>query len=242
MIKENRIIGNSTMFKIFINNLKTKSLLTIKDLEKKRSEALIITSDIRKNISILIIDDKGFDSEPLKSIGYLDINKVFEHKNIDDYARFDIIFCDINGIATNLDGTYQGAALAKQIKERYPNKIVIIYSASPQKLSMTEIGKCVDDIIEKDISPSKMSEKIDNYIRSLKDPVLFWKRTKTELIKNDIETKNVSLIEHYYVKSILKNKDYTSKMYDVVSYIKEFPAMTFLMKSLAIIIKTNIGG
>ena len=45
----------------------------------------------------MFIDDEGFDIEPLKRIGFLDVSKQYEYTQIDDYEKYDIIFCDING-------------------------------------------------------------------------------------------------------------------------------------------------
>ncbi|HPG43157.1 MAG TPA: hypothetical protein PLJ98_05040, partial [Acholeplasmataceae bacterium] len=98
------------MFTRFLNQIKTKDLMSLSDLEAHLTDKFRITASIRRTISILIIDNEGFEIEPLATLGYTNITKIFEHVRISDYEPFDIILCDINGVAMNLDKEYQGAA------------------------------------------------------------------------------------------------------------------------------------
>jgi hypothetical protein len=224
------------MFTKFFNKLGTKEMLTLQDLENHLTDKFIVTTTMRKNTKILIIDDKGFDEDPLKSVGFLDITKIYDHSNIDEYVCYDIILCDVNGVAVKLDTTYQGAALAREIKNKYPDKMVVIYSAFPQKITLSEYAKCVDDIIDKDLSPSMIANKLDGYIKSLKDPISFWKKAKKELMSIEISTKNVSLLEHYYVKSILKNKKYTKNIIDLGSYLLPADRVKVILDSVVLLV------
>ena len=189
------------------NNL--SDLLTIDDLKQKLVEKVITSSD-RKMFKILFIDDEGYDIETLKSLGYIDISKKYKYENMDDLLPYHIIFCDISGIAEEIDPVFQGAALAKIIKNTYPEKIVIIFSAKNQSIEINQFYEHVDDIISKNISPSEMAIKIDEYIKMSKDPLSFWYAMRKKLIKLQTNSKLVAELEHYYVSSILNNEDNSS--------------------------------
>lgn len=183
-------------------------MLTIDYLKNNKTTINYVSLKDRKNIKILFIDDEGFDIEPLRKMGYLDVNKEYKYTQIDDYEKYDIIFCDINGIGKEIDEKYQGAALAKIIKNTYPNKVVIIFSAKQQYLDMHEYSKYVDETIAKNIQLSDLTALIDKYIKKLSDPVEYWKETRQKLLSQGVSTKTVSELEHYYVKSFKDKKGY----------------------------------
>ena len=171
-----------------IGVLGTRRMLTIDYLEQNKITIDNVSLKERKNIKILFVDDEGYDIEPLKKIGFLDVSKQYEYTKIDD--------------------KYQGAALAKIIKNTYPNKVVIIFSAKQQYLDMHEFSKFADEIIAKNIQISDLTDLIDKYIKKLSDPVEYWKETRRKLLSQGVSTKTVCELEHYYVKSFKNKKGY----------------------------------
>lgn len=183
-------------------------LLTIDDLKRKNIKLNSITMKDKKNVKILFLDDEGYDVELLKNLGYLDVQKMYKYEKMDDFQKYDIIFCDINGIAKELDEVYQGAALAKLIKQTYPDKIVVIFSAKQQYLSFNYFNDYVDDVIFKNIPTSELADKIDNYINKMVNPIAFWENIRNQLIKQGVNLKDISALEHFYVKSIIDKRNY----------------------------------
>lgn len=200
------------MFKLFNRSTRVKDLLTIEQLESNRSSLKNLTLKDKKNVKILFLDDEGYDIEELIKLGYIDVQKSFEYTQLDDYEKYDIIFCDINGIAKEIDEEYQGAALAKIIKETYPTKIVVIFSAKQQYLTFNQYYQNVDDVIPKNIKTADLVEKINYYICKQSDPVEFWKMIRNQLYKQKTSSKVISELEHYFVKSLIDNKDYTNQI------------------------------
>lgn len=196
--------------KMFKKKTAVEDLLTIEDLKSKNIKLGTITMKDKKNVRILFLDDEGYDTDLLRNLGYLDVEKMYEYKKMDDFEKYDIIFCDINGIAKDLDPIYQGAALAKLIKQTYPEKVVVIFSAKEQLLTFTQFYEYVDDLIYKNMPPAELASKIDQYISQMINPIDFWNNIKKQLIKQNVKSKDISNLEHYYVKSILDKKDYSS--------------------------------
>jgi len=198
------------MLKLLKRKTKVEDLVTIEELKNTNIKLNCTSMNDKKQNRILFLDDEGYDTESLENLGYLDIDKKDKYSKMADFENYDIIFCDINGIAKELDEVYQGAALAKLIKETYPLKIVVIFSAKNQTFEFNKYNDYVDDIIYKNISPSEMAEKINKYIKELTNPVDYWERVKKQLIRQNINVIEIAKLENKFVRSIKQNKDYTS--------------------------------
>ena len=201
--------------KLFQKEKKVNDLLTIEILEKSRDKIKNVSIRDKKNIRIGIIDDEGFDDEVLKNLGYLDIDVKLKYEKLSDYEIYDIVFCDINGIAKEVDQTYQGAALAKLIKKTYPSKTVIIFSSKEQSLDLYKFKNDVDEIIPKNIKNSEIAEIIDEYIEIINDPIERWKNFRKKLSEQGTSPKDIALLEDCYVRGILKNEDTTKTMENI---------------------------
>lgn len=197
-------------------NKKLKGITDLKELKFDESKLLN-----RKKYKILVLDDSGFPQlEVLKKLGYKDIDVQEEYENIDQFLPYDIIFCDINGVANKLDPIYQGAALAKQIKEVYPNKMVIIFSAIAQHLDFTLYYNSVDATIKKSMNGNEFSKEIDKWIIKLNNPIDKWFAFKKELECANVSTADIAQFEDYYVKSILTGSDYKKDITKYCNYSK----------------------
>lgn len=191
--------------------LKNKNLKNIKDLVN--IELNNNTQFDRKKYKILVVDDEGFSQkDSLIKLGFVDITVKYKYDNMDEFRAYDIILCDINGVASDLDPYFQGASLAVQIKEMYPNKYIVIFSALDQSLEFVDYYKKVDNTIIKNLNGNQLSVKLDEFIGVLNSPKYKWESIKKVLEQNDISTYDISFVEHYYVLSILEKKDYNKEI------------------------------
>ncbi len=195
---------------LFLNNRK-KKLKNINDLIELNLQPKL---DIdRKKYKILVIDDEGFaQREGLIKLGYKDIEVKYKYENMEEFSAYNIIFCDINGVATEIDPYFQGAALAKKIKEMYPDKFVIIFSALDQSLDFYPYYSSVDATIIKNLNSNQFSEKLDEYISAINDPKYKWNSIKKILETNKIPTEDIAVFEDFFVNSIINNKNYQNEI------------------------------
>lgn len=205
--------------KFFQKKKNVNDLMTLDDLEKARDKIKTVSIREKKNVRIVIVDDEGFDDDVLKSLGYLDIEIKLKYEKLSDYENYDIIFCDINGIAKEIDPVYQGAALAKQIKKTYPSKMVIIFSSKEQSLDFYKFKNDVDEIIPKNTKNSEIAEIIDKCIEIINDPIERWKNFRKKLSEQGTSPKDIALLEDCYVRGILKNEDTTKIMESIKTAI-----------------------
>lgn len=166
----------------------------------------------KKSVKIVFVDDEGYDIDTIKSLGYKDIDKMFKFNDLSDFFKYDVIFCDVNGIATNLDPVFQGAELARQIKLAYPNKMVVIYSSKNQGLNITKYSGYVDYMIEKNTKPAIIAEYINSYIEKINNPKSFWYDLKERMKRMGVDNNSLSIIEECFAKSIIEGKNYSTKL------------------------------
>lgn len=166
----------------------------------------------KSNVRIVFIDDEGYDIESIRKLGYVNVDKIFNFKDLKQFELYDVVFCDINGVATDMDPEYQGATLASVIKETYPNKYVVIFSSKNQNIKITKFKNLVDDMIEKNSKPVDVAKIIDKFIMQNNDPVEFWYNLQNSMQKKGISNKEISLLEHYYVYSLIDGKNHLKEL------------------------------
>ena len=126
---------------------------------------------------------------------------------MDEYEDYDIILCDIEGIGINVDVDKQGLAVAEQIKDVYPEKVVLLYSGKNVE-TFGEMPKNLDGYLRKQSSMSELAKSRDAYYKQSIDPIYVWKKTRDEMLNNKISTKTVAFLEDRYCRSLLEGKGY----------------------------------
>lgn len=167
----------------------------------------------RELVGIGIVDDQGFPPlDNLNDSGF----RLFFIGNINDVRKtegFDVLLCDIMGVSTKLSSSNQGYALICEIRKHYPDKITIVYTGSSTRTKIVRdaIDIC-DEYIPKSAELDQWITKLDKSIDLALDPVDKWHRIKLRLSELRVPSKQLSEIEHLFVKSLKKNnKSYFEK-------------------------------
>jgi PleD family two-component response regulator len=121
----------------------------------------------KASCNILFIDDKHTEFNIvsiLKRAGWVSTKAVKDLSDLDDYKVLEanIIFVDINGVGTRMFED-QGLGLAAALKEKHPNKTVILYSADPTGDRFNKKLKIVDDSLPKNAEPYEFISLIEQY-------------------------------------------------------------------------------
>ena len=181
------------------------NLKTIASVEEQRIDLRIKIP--RETIKVYVIDDEGFDINMLYDLGYKNIRKKIQFESMDEYEDYDIILCDIEGIGINVDVDKQGLAVAEQIKDVYPEKVVLLYSGKNVE-TFGEMPKNLDGYLRKQSSMSELAKSLDAYYKQSIDPINVWKKTRDEMLNNKVSTKTVAFLEDRYCRSLLEGKGY----------------------------------
>ena len=183
-----------------IGLFKTNAQLQGFDKSNRRFSSI---NDRRSAVKIAVIDDNAFDPEVnLRSHGY-DIRQIGDLKNIREVEGYPIVLCDLMGVGLHFDKINQGNRLIKEIKANYPAAYVLAYTGAGwgQPAAQTA-AQIADDIIQKDISIEDWVEKLDVFVTGATNPYVIWNRSRLALVKADIDTKELLILEDAYVRSI----------------------------------------
>jgi len=122
---------------------------------------------LKHKIHILFIDDdpKFNVVKMLKNGGWKKTSSVIDIKSIDIpiVKEADIYFVDINGVGKLLDCKYEGLDIALMLKQKYPNKKVVIYSANKNYNAFHEAWDLCDHKLEKNAVPYQFQALVEKY-------------------------------------------------------------------------------
>ena len=155
---ENNQISNTNNNNLVINNnieLNNKTPLTSERILDKTS------------VQILFVDDQKFDIvDSLKKAGWNNTRRIKDITDLDatDVKNSDIIFVDVNGVGCKLFPKDQGLGLAAAIKNKYPEKYIVLYSAVTHNFHSAL--NVVDFILEKNAEPYQFINTLENYINN----------------------------------------------------------------------------
>lgn len=183
-----------------------KKNLTIYDAEQKirvRNTSLS-ADDLRGKVQIVAIDDEGFVAEQNLSNTGFKIRTLPDVHRITDVEDYLIILCDVNGVGTSLSVETQGAYLIQEIKNKYPDKVVIAYTAGSRHSNIVlKARRVADEYMIKDASIDEWRDLLDVQIRNLCDPIYVWKKTRLRLMEAGIELADLQELE----QEVLRNLD-----------------------------------
>ncbi|WP_020538821.1 hypothetical protein [Lewinella cohaerens] len=131
----------------------------------------IILDGLKNRIKILFIDDdtKFSNVSMLKTAGWKQTKTIKDVKSYDErnVVEADIIFVDIHGVGKALSCPDEGLGLAKNIKLKYPDKKVVIYSAEQRGDRFHKALKIVDDTLRKDADPFEFQNLVEEFSREI---------------------------------------------------------------------------
>lgn len=177
--------------------------------------------EIKAICKILFIDDKSFPLvDILKSEGWKHVTRI---KDVDaleqpEVKEANIIIVDIQGVGKKLKFKDEGLGLIIALKEKFPGKKVIVYSAEDQgKIQAFHPGiDKADKRLSKNSDPYEFQVVIENFSNELFSLSECVKRIQNQIMKEfgqTVETEKV-------VENL--NKIYLKKDYSEVSISKVF--------------------
>lgn len=122
---------------------------------------------MKSKYSILFIDDdKNFNVvKILKNSGWKKTKTVTDINGLDVILvkEANILFVDINGVGKQLNLEYEGLDLALMLKQKYPEKKVVIYSANKNSNSFHKAWDSCDFKLEKNALPYQFQSLVEQY-------------------------------------------------------------------------------
>lgn len=126
----------------------------------------ILDNMLSKTSILFIDDDKNFKVvKILKDSGWKKTKSVVDIKTLEVpvVREADIVFVDINGVGKMLNLEFEGLDLALMIKQKYPLKKVVIYSANRNSNSFHQAWDLCDFKLEKNALPYQFQNLVEEY-------------------------------------------------------------------------------
>jgi hypothetical protein len=167
---ENNVNNNSTISSNSSSVVNVYSNAPGLDKEHKNDRDKKI-EDLRSKVSILFIDDdvKFKVVSILKNAGWQQTKIIRDLKNLNDPSILNahIVFVDIQGVGKLMHFPDEGLGLAASIKEKYPEKKMIIYSADSEGNRFHKAFRSADDQISKNAVPYEFESVIETMTHQL---------------------------------------------------------------------------
>ena len=129
---------------------------------------------LKNQVHILFIDDETFSMvKIIKKAGWDNTSMKKDINNMDDptLRAAHIVFVDINGVGKALQFHKQGIGLAAAIKDRFPEKKVVIYSGQSNGDRFDKDLHKVDGHIAKNAEPFEFETLINNFMADINGEV-----------------------------------------------------------------------
>ena len=133
----------------------------------KNSEVSIDTLRVQTKILFIDDDSKFKVVDILKRSGWQNTKSIRDVKDLNSAEIRDthIFFVDIKGVGVSLGFKDEGLGLASAIKDKYPDKKVIIYSAETKGERFHEALKKADDSLPKNADPYEFEQIIESFAK-----------------------------------------------------------------------------
>lgn len=162
------LAGIGFLIKHFFFNEKKENNPTPEDVNSMKNKDTPNIHELRQKIKILFIDDdtKFQTAKMLKNSGWQNTNIIKDCKNLNapEIINTDIFFVDIHGVGLELGFSDHGLGLAAALKQKYPEKKVVIYSAERQWDSFHKAWDIVDDRLPKDADTYQFENTIESLL------------------------------------------------------------------------------
>ena len=115
---------------------------------------------------LFIDDDKEFKVVSiLKKAGWKNTKSIEDVDNLDSpqIKDTDIFFVDIRGVGLSMGFKDEGLGLSKALKEKYPNKKLIIYSSETHGERFHPAFRLADSLLPKNAEPYEFQVIVEQY-------------------------------------------------------------------------------
>jgi ActR/RegA family two-component response regulator len=127
--------------------------------------------EIKRVCHVLFVDDQKFDTvEILKKSGW-NVTRIKDIESLDssDVKNSHIIFVDIKGVGRAMKFTDEGLGVVSAVKDRYPEKKVVVYSSVSEGDRFHKALKKADELLPKNADPYQFQTVIEKLSKEVFD-------------------------------------------------------------------------
>lgn len=159
-------VGDGTVINIK-NNFSERSAEVLVQKEGTKEFEPRTLDEYKDSTRILFIDDdvKFKVTKILQKSGWIHTKLIKDCESIDDpdVQKADILFIDVQGVGAALGFRDEGLGLSLAIKEKYPSKKIIIYSAETNGERFHEALRKADSSLPKNADPYEFQRIVESF-------------------------------------------------------------------------------
>lgn len=157
---------------------------------------------LRESVQMVVIDDQPFEPATNLSNNHYKINHLTDVHSVSSIASYPIVLCDLQGVGTQLNTDMQGAHLIREIKNNFPEKIVIAYTGGARSSAMAKAAQThADAFLKKDADIDEWVEALDAAINKVVDPLHTWREYRKRLLDAGATPFQVTQLEDAFVEN-----------------------------------------
>lgn len=165
-IRNDNSSNNNQVVNVFnVTSTGSENKITTQDPANTKPDA--VHQSVKETTRILFIDDdvKFKVVKILQAAGWKNVSLVKDLGSLNDQILLDanIVFVDIQGVGRLCGFKDEGLGLAAAIKQRYPNKKLVIYSAEPRGAMFHDALRKADFTLEKNADPYEFEQLVDRF-------------------------------------------------------------------------------
>lgn len=161
----------------------------------------------RNEVPIAVIDDEDFRYKGMLTRSNFHIRQYDDINDVRDVSDYAIILCDIEGVGDKFGSEYEGAYIIKEIKRKYPNKIVVAYSAHSFNPDYNKFFDKADFVFNKDRGFDKWEESLSEAIKIATDPIDQWEKIRDYMLEKGIPLYTIFKLEQGYIRAVKERNE-----------------------------------
>lgn len=176
---------------------KTRDLSELKAISQTRNIE-------RSSVSILCIDDHGLEYEQIIRNHNFNIRVLNDIEDIKAVSDYPVVICDIKGVGKKFGSKYEGGHIIEEIKNSYPEKVVIAYTGQQFDATYNKFFSLADFTLTKDVDSDAWVTLLDQTIHRVVSPIEQWKRMRNFLLEKEVPIKIVFKLEQEFIEAVIK--------------------------------------
>lgn len=169
------------------------------------------------SLKVAVVDDSDFPwVQTLESKGHtVNVFKDYHKANTKtsqrklqafDLNKFDIVFCDIEGVGAKAYPGLEGVGVIQDIRELNPLQVIVAFTGSPARLLDPRTGKnftALDAVFQRDWEVDDFLLNFNSLVKIFTAPKQRWKFLRGRLVHLDLSESKITSVQRAFTENVL---------------------------------------
>lgn len=169
------------------------------------------------SLKVAVIDDSDFPwIQTLESKGHaVNVFKDYHKTNTKvaqrklkafELSKFDIVFCDIEGVGAQAYPGLEGVGVIQDIRELNPLQVIVAFTGSPARLLDPKTGKnftALDAVFQRDWEVDDFLLNFNSLVKIFTAPKQRWRFLRGRLVHLDLSESKITSVQRAFTENVL---------------------------------------